>query len=129
VLLASFSSRFSADYRPRCNFELELVGRLVSLLRRLRRAAAIESGLLNIQKHPSWKQSERKLGDRLKVFYDYIPALTPAADRLASQEQHDTESNEDTERCQAFQPEKLGCGDTAVAQTFLQLLRINGKVF
>ena len=48
-----------ADYRPRSNFELQLVGRLVSLLWRLRRAIAIESGLLNIQaeilrkrKHP-----------------------------------------------------------------------------
>jgi uncharacterized membrane protein len=38
----------NADYRPRTNFELELVGRLVSLLWRLRRAVAIESGLLSI---------------------------------------------------------------------------------
>ena len=37
-----------SDYRPRTNFELELVARLVSLLWRLRRAVAIESGLLNI---------------------------------------------------------------------------------
>ncbi|MGA7084618.1 MAG: hypothetical protein WB005_15760, partial [Pseudolabrys sp.] len=34
------------DYRPRTNFEIELVARLVSLLWRLRRTVAIESGLL-----------------------------------------------------------------------------------
>src|SRR5690349_5777253 len=38
-----------ADYRPRSNFELQLVGRLVSLLWRLRRATAIESDMLTIQ--------------------------------------------------------------------------------
>ena len=38
-----------ADYHPRSTFELQLVARLVSLLWRLRRAVAIESGLLNIQ--------------------------------------------------------------------------------
>src|SRR5215813_11734822 len=38
----------NADYRPQTNFETELIGRLVSLLWRLRRAVAIESGLLNI---------------------------------------------------------------------------------
>ena len=37
------------DYRPATNFELQLIGRLVSLLWRLRRATAIESGLLALQ--------------------------------------------------------------------------------
>ena len=47
-----------ADYRPRSNFELQLVGRLVSLLWRLRRAVAIESGLLSIQGGHSRKLKE-----------------------------------------------------------------------
>ena len=45
-----------ADYRPRSNFELELVARLVSLLWRLRRAVAIESGLLGISAKALCKQ-------------------------------------------------------------------------
>src|SRR5258708_13745888 len=38
-----------ADYRPRTNFELELVARLLSFLWRLRPALTIASGLLTIQ--------------------------------------------------------------------------------
>ena len=45
----ALAAAINADYRPRTNFELELVARLVSLLWRLRRAVAIESGLMDIQ--------------------------------------------------------------------------------
>jgi hypothetical protein len=44
-----FESRIVSDYKPQTAIEITLVTRLASLLWRLRRAAAIESGLLQIQ--------------------------------------------------------------------------------
>src|ERR1700687_1514426 len=44
-----FEEAVSADYNPRSSVECELVTRLASLLWRLRRATAIETGLLQIQ--------------------------------------------------------------------------------
>src|SRR5262245_18861999 len=65
----------NTDYRPRTNFEIELVARLVSLLWRLRRAVAIESGLLNIHaQRRDWKPQ-----GNLKILYNLIPSLTPSA--------------------------------------------------
>jgi hypothetical protein len=77
----ALASRIHADYRPASNFELELVARLVSLLWRLRRAAAIESGLFNIQAQASRgpAKSARLKQDKLHAFYALIPALTPRA--------------------------------------------------
>jgi hypothetical protein len=44
-----FEEAISADYNPRSSVERELVTRLASLLWRLRRATAIETGLMQIQ--------------------------------------------------------------------------------
>jgi len=44
-----FETKIKADYRPRATVEQQLVVRLASLLWRLRRTTAIESGLLRIQ--------------------------------------------------------------------------------
>ena len=68
-----------ADYRPASNFELELVARLVSLLWRLRRAVAIESGLMSIEAKASRKHlTSRDLrGNRLAIFYTLAPSLVP----------------------------------------------------
>ncbi len=70
-----------ADYRPRSNFELQLIGRLASLLWRLRRAVAIESGLLNIQATARRKRNVAREKDfdpeKLKPFYELIPSLAP----------------------------------------------------
>jgi hypothetical protein len=71
-----------SDYHPRSNFELQLVGRLVSLLWRLRRANAIESGMLAIQADVRRKRiaDERSIDrERLKPFYELIPTLAPKA--------------------------------------------------
>ena len=80
------TSRINADYRPRTNFELELVARLVSLLWRLRRAVAIESGLFDIQAQVLRKRSasERRDKNKLSPFYALIPALTPIGQELRS---------------------------------------------
>jgi hypothetical protein len=71
--------RIYADYSPSSNFELELIARLVSLLWRLRRAVAIESGLFSIQakaprKHVKNMQSRN---NRLEIFYALSPSLAP----------------------------------------------------
>ena len=75
----ALASRINDDYRPRNNFEIELVARLVSLLWRLRRAVAIESGLFDIQaaKLRRRNAAERADQNRLSPFYELIPALTP----------------------------------------------------
>ena len=75
----AFASRINDDYRPRSNFELALVARLVSLLWRLRRAVTIESGLFDIQATKLRRRdaAERAFQNRLSPFYELIPALTP----------------------------------------------------
>ena len=104
-----------ADYHPRSNFELQLVARLVSLLWRLRRAVAIESGLLNIQaeilqerRHP--KAPARKA---LDVFYTVIPSLSPA-----------DQSNTDQQRESPNETAHSG-----IARSFLRLASIDSGVF
>src|SRR5262245_18512514 len=80
----------SADYRPETNFETELIGRLVSLLWRLRRAVAIESGLLNVHaQRKDWKPERN-----LEILYNLIPALTPRDGSIDHSDSNDgTESN------------------------------------
>jgi hypothetical protein len=79
----ALAAAINADYRPRTNFELELVARLVSLLWRLRRAVAIESGLMDIQAKSLRKR--RAMNDlhynknSLSLFYTLTPTLAPKA--------------------------------------------------
>src|SRR5438046_3186754 len=74
-----------SDYRPRSKFELELIARLVSLLWRLRRAVAIETGLLNIQSEMLRGRKNTYTGN-LDVFYRLIPSLAPAAQTDTTQQ-------------------------------------------
>src|SRR5262249_9797012 len=71
----AFQRRIYADYRPSSNLELELVARLVSLLWRLRRAVAIESGLMSIEATASRKPVTQLSSDKLEIFYALIPSL------------------------------------------------------
>jgi hypothetical protein len=79
----ALAAAINADYRPRTNFELELVARLASLLWRLRRAVAIESGLMDIQAKSLRRR--RVINDlyynsnRLSLFYALAPTLAPKA--------------------------------------------------
>src|SRR5689334_23306269 len=116
----------TADYRPRCNFEIELINRLVSLLWRLRRAVAIESGLPIIQSRSLEKRARPRSNDRLRVFYDYIPALTPRDHSLIGQRRDTIESNVSDEPRQDTRVATLANDDSAIARTFLDLLRTNG---
>src|SRR4029078_8083939 len=53
----ALASAINADYRPRTNFELQLVSRLVSLLWRLHRAVAIERGFFSIEGRGFWEHT------------------------------------------------------------------------
>ena len=104
-----------ADYCPRSNFELQLVGRLVSLLWRLRRAVAIESGLLNIQAEILRKRKHPKVPAReaLDIFYTVIPFLSSAP-----------QSNTDQQREAPNETAHSG-----IARSFLRLASIDSGVF
>ena len=104
-----------ADYRPRSNFELQLVARLVSLLWRLRRALAIETGLFDIQAKATRTRNALS-ADKLDLFYHLIPSLSPTT-RTAGESACDEPVT------------KLGVTHTDIAQSFLQILRLDGGVF
>ncbi len=103
------------DYHPRSNFELQLVARLVSLLWRLRRAVAIESGLLNIQTEilRDRKRTKTSSLDALDVFYTIIPSLKRAT-------QTDTDQ-------QHAAPDEIAHSD--IARSFLRLASLDRDVF
>jgi hypothetical protein len=79
----ALAATIGADYRPRTNFELELVARLVSLLWRLRRSVAIESGLMDIQvkslRRRGAMNDPHRNNNWLGLFYALAPALAPKA--------------------------------------------------
>jgi hypothetical protein len=102
------------DYCPRSNFELQLVGRLVSLLWRLRRATAIESGMLAQSDIPT----ERK---NLKQFYELIPTLVPRPQfhfdlQNSGQMDRNLLPNRDDSRF-------------SIAQSFMRISRLDGNPF
>jgi len=106
----------SADYRPQTNFETELIGRLVSLLWRLRRAVAIESGLLSINAQRKDQMSK----DNLEFLYNLIPSLTRNAGSIDN-----NGSNGCTESSQAQAASPLD----AIARSFLRLGRTDSRIF
>jgi hypothetical protein len=71
----------NADYQPHNNFEQALVARLTALLWRLRRAVAVESGLLDIQAQLLQKSARKSEGiiyeNSRGRLYDLFPALVP----------------------------------------------------
>ena len=76
-------AQLKADFHPQTTIEQQLVARLASLLWRLRRATAIESGLFQIQikilsdrgAHLNSIYTTDKT--RLNIFYELIPSLSP----------------------------------------------------
>src|SRR5262249_25327589 len=108
----------NSDYRPQTNFESELIARLVSLLWRLRRAVAIESGLLNIHA----QQKDWKPEGNLEILYNLIPSLTPRAPSICADHNG---SNDSTESNRA----QIANSWDAIARSFLRLGRTDGNVF
>jgi hypothetical protein len=106
----------NADYRPQTNFETELIGRLVSLLWRLRRAVAIESGLLNIHTD----RRDRKPEGNLKILYNLIPSLTPRADSVCA---------DDSGSSAASNQAQVASTCDTIARSFLRLERTDSRIF
>src|SRR5262249_40061784 len=108
----------NADYRPRTNFEIELMARLVSLLWRLRRAVAIESGVFDFPAHrKDWKPE-----GNLKILYNLIPSLNLRAGSISAD---DSSSNDSTGSNQT----QLVSPRDAIARSFLRLGRTDSRVF
>jgi len=116
--------RIYADYRPSSNFELELVARLVSLLWRLRRAVAIESGLLSIEAKAARKHltNRHPPSDRLKIFYALSPSLVSSHLHSNQTDLNVTPLN----TAQATTKENYNC---ELAGSFLKASRLDKSVF
>ena len=117
----------NADYRPRTNFELELVARLVSLLWRLRRAVAIESGLLDIQAERLRKHDTAKTTDKLEIFYKLVPSLVPAAVTGAQQRRAERSNDTEASGTEPFAKPKFRCNE--IAHMFLKLASLDNGAF
>jgi hypothetical protein len=93
---AAFEMAVTADYEAQSTVERELVLRLASLLWRLRRATAIESGLFKIQaKHLLQFRQRRQAHAKRQEIIDsvYRNALAPQED--VQQEDHERSSTLD----------------------------------
>ena len=79
----AFEASIASDYQPRTATERELVTRLASLLWRLRRSTAIETGLFRIQGELMQDKtagiSARRRGP-LPEWYDELDVVAPAID-------------------------------------------------
>ena len=94
---AAFEIAITADYDAQSAVERELVLRLASLLWRLRRATAIESGLFKIQaKHLlQFRQRRQFHENRQKIFDSMYPNAT-ASEYDLQQEENESISTGDT---------------------------------
>jgi len=94
-----FENKILADYTPESAIERALVVRLASLLWRLRRAVAIESGLFQIQgqivRGRHLINDHADPSDPLKVFYDLLrsPNRGPAPNELTKDEERASRQN------------------------------------
>jgi hypothetical protein len=93
----AFEMAITADYEPQSAVERELVLRLASLLWRLRRATAIESGLFKMQARQllQFRQRRRALEDRQKTIEALYRTAVTADDVAQLQERasYDAESS------------------------------------
>lgn len=112
-----FHQDFVDAFEPRSAIEHALVGRLASVLWRLRRATAIEASLLAMHGHASRAQTSRKHGADIRSLphvsppHPSVTAFPIAAVRLV----------------RTTRPEKLGHKD--LAQAFLRLCNLSGDTF
>ena len=114
----AFERAIKSDYSPKTAIEGQLVTRLASLLWRLRRAVAIESGLLSIQAGIIRDQSAARPSielntDRLSIFRQF---LRP--------EQHKKEEI----AVNAIQSDKGEPDHSNIARSFLRLTDLDSRV-
>ncbi len=122
-----FENAISADYQSRSALERELIGRLASLLWRLRRATAVETGLLQIQarilqerKNPSGIQAEIP-----SILFRIVPDRNRSANAAlrSSSEQFE---NGIVDQFAAASPE--GPQSTDIARCFLRISNIHDEL-
>jgi hypothetical protein len=91
---AAFEMAVTADYDAQSAVERELVLRLASLLWRLRRATAIESGLFKIQaKHLVQFRQRRQVHRERQKFIDTMYQNAPATEEDVQQDDHEPRSS------------------------------------
>jgi hypothetical protein len=124
----------NSDYRPRSNFELELVARLVSLLWRLRRVVAIESGLLIIQaetlrmrKPSNASNNGQPNAEKLDVFYRLIPPSAPDCVNDVRAQSREPDGN--IKSVQAEHVAKPKIVRSEIAHSFLRLTTLDNGIF
>lgn len=132
------------DYAPRSVIEHHLVARLSSLLWRLRRATAIETGLFSIQaqilrerKQPRKDQDEPNRQNNLQVIFGLMPSSvddTSPIDRptpeISKQNQNATVVKLDGRRTETGLSSAVPpCGTPKMlAQCFLRVARLDDKI-
>ena len=122
----AFERAIKSDYSPQTAIEGQLVTRLASLLWRLRRAVAIESGLLSIQAGIIRDQSAPRPSielntDRLSIFRQFLrPGL-----ESPRHEQHKTMK----EIALNARSDKSEPDHSNIARSFLRLTDLDSRVF
>jgi hypothetical protein len=120
----AFERAIKSDYSPQTAIEGQLVTRLASLLWRLRRAVAIESGLLSIQAGIIRDQSAPRPSintDRLSIFRQFLrPEL-----ESPRHEQHKTMK----EIALNARSDKSEPDHSNIARSFLRLTDLDSRVF
>ncbi len=118
-----FEQAIIADYRPITAIEYQLVMRLASLLWRLRRVAAIESGLFQIQAEIIGKRRPYKGNDAvdrpLKIFQDLLDA---------SQQQPVTKIGLENRALPSRIPSEPSAQSLDLAYSFLRLVNLNNTI-
>jgi hypothetical protein len=129
----AFETGIRGAYQPRTAVEHELISRLASLLWRLRRSTAIESGLLQIhakvlRERRAHNRAQPQRGNgALGIFYTLIPTVGASK----------PESIEATQDQQAANPEPVSNGNPEAAEpvqsdlvrAFMRLVKIDNDVF
>ena len=135
----ALAAAIHTDYRPRTNFELELISRLVSVLWRLRRAIAIESGLIGIEAKAFGKQKTANDvnfdNNRPALFYTLIPNLKPAVAGTTSTDPEGNNVTSDlakafarTSRLESDVFERLGRYDTRLWRQAVQIILLLNSI-
>ena len=123
----AFERAIKSDYSPQTAIEGQLVTRLASLLWRLRRAVAIESGLLSIEariiRDPSAARPTIELNtDRLSIFRQFLRPIdeSPA---------HEQQKTKEEIRANSIRSDRSETDHTNIARAFLWLTNLDSRVF
>ena len=126
----AFERAIKSDYSPQTAIEGQLVSRLASLLWRLRRAAIVESGLLNIQAEMICGQSTRSRPnsehdvDRVSILRKLLRPLD-----IESRSGQQTEANDIRIDSIHSNRAETNRTNTNIARSFLRLTSLDNQVF